>query len=139
MSALPSPLTSPSTRGNWSLLDQPPAAAELPKLSRTSFGAAKLPPPVASETQTPSCPNPTMSALPSPFTSARWRGNLSSLDQPPALLPKLPRTSEGAAKLPPLVASETQTPSWPKPRISALPSPFTSPSCRGNLSSLDHP
>src|SRR5207237_5738872 len=105
----PSPFTSPSSRGNWLWLVQPPAPA--PKLSSTRFGAANPPTLVASDTHTPSWPKPTMSALPSPFTSASWRGNLSSLDQPPALTANLPRTSEGEAKLPPLVASETQTPS----------------------------
>src|SRR5207253_865800 len=109
MSALPSPLTSASSRGNLSSLDQPPALTA--KLLRTSDGAANPPPPAASETQTPSWPKPTMSALPSPFTSASWRGNLSSLDQPPALTAKLLRTSDGAANPPPPAASATQPPS----------------------------
>src|SRR5215212_7816449 len=85
ISANPSPFTSASARGYTSSLDQPPALFDVPKAPNRRLPGAKFPPPVARATVTPPMPKPTMSANPSPFTSASSRGYRSSLDQPPAL------------------------------------------------------
>src|SRR5262249_57649594 len=77
MSALPSPVTSTTSRGKVSLLLQPPAL--VPKSESRNVGDAKCPPPVASATYTPSAPKPTMSAMPSKFPSASLSGSASLL------------------------------------------------------------
>ena len=93
MSARLSPFTSPSVRGYRSFLVQPPDPG--PKDAKAKDGAAKDPSPSAIDTDTPACPKPTMSAKPSPFTSANARGYWSLLVQPPAFGPKNAR--EGVA------------------------------------------
>src|SRR5437660_6832226 len=71
MSARPSPFTSAKRRGYLSALVQ--LCAE-PNAPIAIVRSEKWPDPVAADTQTPALPNPTISALPSPFTSARVRG-----------------------------------------------------------------
>src|SRR5947207_2488465 len=124
-------------RGYWSWLAQPPAAA--PNWASSKLGAAKWPPPVASDTTTPVLLNPTMSASPSPFTSASTRGYWSWLLQPPPIAPNWGSSKFGAANCPPPLASETTTPVLLNPTMSASPSPFTSASTRGYRSWLLQP
>ena len=89
------------------------------------------PPPVASETKTPVSPNPTMSAMPSPFTSASSRGYWSWLFHPPApdQSPQARMWRRQGIRL--RSRRETKTPAWPNPTMSAMWSPFTSASSRG--------
>src|SRR5437660_174372 len=81
--------------GYWSWLVQ---LSETPKAFKTNDGAAKVRFPVAGASHTPASPKPMMSALPSPFTSARKRGYLSWLVQL-SEAPKAFNTNDGAAKL----------------------------------------
>ncbi len=88
------------------------------------------PAPVLSDTNTAVSPKPTMSALPSPFTSPSIRGKLSSFAQLPMVGQYCAIHLDSGAKVFPWL-SATYTPSLAKPTISALPSPLTSAKRRG--------
>src|SRR5439155_200406 len=110
-----------------------------PKAASSNVGCAKCPPGVASATQTPPLPKPTMSAMWSAFTSASRRGLVLLLLQPPVLGPKAESSKVGCAKGTPGGPSVSQTPSLPKPTRSANPSAFTSATSRGYVLSLLQP
>src|SRR3954453_13790148 len=141
MSARASPFTSPRTRGFWSWLTQPPAAALVPNAFDVRVAAAKVPSAWPSAVKVPPKPNPTMSARPSPFTSPSSRVAWSSLNQPPATAhdPKTFDARMGAVKVPLAWPNAVKVPPKPKPTMSARPSPFTSPRSRGFWSWLVQP
>ncbi len=115
-----------------SLLLQPPAVRTRRSREVQRLAGAKLPAAGGERTMTPASPKPTISAMPSPFTSASSRGKVvaaptaSRLDAPNWLERMLV-----GAEVPTAGGQRHGYPALPKPTISAMPSPFTSASSRG--------
>ena len=91
-------------------------------------GRSKVPVPVA-WIMDPGLAEAADAALPSPFTSARSRMRRRRLPTVGAWR-EVGKFKCGCFEVPVAGDRETYTPAWPKPTISALPSPFTSASSR---------
>ena len=141
MSARPSPFTSPRSRGAWSWLAQPPAAAPEPKYVDARTGAAKCHRPGRARYRRPR--NRSRRCRPGRRRSHRRElagfGSGSPSRRPPRSSRRQSTPAMGAAKVPSAWPSAVNVPAKPKPTISARPSPFTSPRTRGFWSRLTQP